>query len=150
MIPIEESSIKSLIATEPDTKYAVAKLDDGDLLHSRWFGFLFPTGKLAFAGTGDCHPQAAEWAALTWPTTAVFKQGQPLIKKNVTPSGGEETLVRFVASDTKIVAHMRGPVFDWIQANYLDPEFWVRGVDQVIAVKDNGKLIGGVGPARVK
>lgn len=155
MIPIDEKSIKELLKAKPGTRYAVVKLADGMLVHSQWFAFLVEPSLLAFErkdeGVRPMVPaellpeDVSGWPAVVWPAGVEFKKGMPMMCKD--PGEPTETLVQFRTADPKIVSYMKAPVFDWIQATFDDPEFWVRGVDQIVAIKQSGKLIGGVGPA---
>lgn len=150
MIPIADASVSQLEKFEPDTVVAVLEQPEGLLLHSRWFAFLIPTDKLKAKRPSTVPAEHAEnWGFIVWPSESGFKKAQPMVKKVVGADGAEEVLVQFLTNSPSVTAYMNGPVFDWIQAHFDDPEFWVRGVDLPIAIKEDGKLIGGVGPARL-
>lgn len=148
MIRIDEKSIKDLLKVRAGTKYAFAKIPDGLLFHSQWFSFLLPADSVVPAGTWDPHPQAAEWRRAVCPEGASFTKAMPMLSKD--PGEPEEPLVHFRTPDPKIVSYMKAPVYDWLQGVFDAPEFWVQGVDQIVAIKQSGTLIGGVGPCRLR
>ena len=126
------------------------KLDDGMLLHSRWFALLVPADKLPGGVRGEALADAADWRKLSWPEDAKFYRGQPTTITRPDDKGEPEDLVQFLTNSDTVTAYMRMSVFNWLQTHLDDPEFWVRAVDQPVAIKDNGVLVGAIGPARLK
>ena len=150
MIHIDEKSIKELLKVRPGTKYAVTKVIDGALFHSLWFVFLCDPAKIVACDHESPFDltELLKWREVTEPPGVELKKGMPLMGTD--PGDPEETVVRLRTSDPTIVAHLKGEVYDWVTTHFDNPEFWVRGVDQVVAIKEAGKLIGGVGPTRLR
>ena len=145
MIRIDRESIKDLALIEPGTELQACTEGDETVLHSRWFVFQLPRAEIEIVAMGDGLPGILKWKHVIAPEGMPMKKGSPRSFR----FGADETIVQFTTDDPAFTAFMRSAVFTWIQTVFDSPEFWVRKVDDCIAIRDNGKLIGGVGPVNL-
>lgn len=116
---------------------------DGKLLFTSWFALLIPkdrlTAKPLAAGADQYAAEAAKWREIACPEGVVRLKGQAMLQ-----SDDAFPLVKFITADDNVLAYMQQRVYDWFQTHFDEPEFWIRGVDKHIAVKESGQLVGGV------
>jgi len=151
LTPIDVSALNELLLHRPGD-ISFSKTEKGHLIHALWFAFQLPYLVKGAEDRDDPLPSEP------WVDTVGFGDGsghcasQPQKPAPLADHGREPTRLQRPAAEPDCTAYLGDRVYNWVLSTFDDPAFWVRrvkGVDSVIAVTDNGVLVGGLGPVRL-
>jgi len=148
---IDVNSIQVLTKTNSKEVFAIAPLEDKVLFHSKWFCFLVPPNQIAVQSFGTAVADFEKWREIAEPKGVTGAKAVAMNISDPLPNGETDELIRFtVPGRADLGGYMRQSVFNWIQVHFERPEFWLNGLDRPIAVKENGALVGCIGPVHRK